>query len=148
MLAFRNDGKVHVANTINNNGDETFMLSQLSYNIQDAHVDEVVKNARDKSLLQPGKSFTITTIKNERDRLRSLLKKNGYSNINSHAITFMLDSTFENNRCAIEININLKRKEISTNHLNRKTNNISAGKIANDDRANVLSSAQSRKSVS
>ena len=84
MLAFRNDGKVHVANTISNNEDETFMLSQLSYNIQDAHVDALVKNAQDKSLLQPGKSFSITTIKNERDRLRALLEKNGYSNIENY----------------------------------------------------------------
>lgn len=148
MLAFRNDGKVHVANTINNNEDETFMLSQLSYNIQDTHVDELVKSAKDKSLLQPGKSFSITTIKNERDRLRALLEKNGYSNINSHAITFMLDSTFENNRCAIEINIDLRREELSSNNSGKQTGSIATSKIENDDRRDVLSFEQSRKPVS
>jgi hypothetical protein len=58
--------------------------------------------------------------------LRSLLEKNGYANINSHAITFLIDSTFENNRCAIEINIDPERKSLSFNNVN-KTGKIHTG---------------------
>ena len=131
MLAFRNDGRMHIANTPNNK-DETFMLSELTYNIQDANINQLITNTKDKSLLQSGKSFTIATIKSERDRLKLLLQKNGYNHINSHAITFLIDSTFDNNRCAIEINIDLKRKELALNNLkpvnivadNTKGNNL------------------------
>jgi hypothetical protein len=88
MLAFR-DSNVHTPNTINSNTKEgQFMLTELSYNIPDANVDRIVKKAQDASLLQVGKPFTITTIKDERDRLKTLLEKNGYNNINSNAISF------------------------------------------------------------
>ncbi|MFT4152834.1 M56 family metallopeptidase [Parafilimonas sp.] len=122
MLAFRNDGKVHVAGAVSNTEDEPFMLSKLTYNIQDVNISQLIKNTRNESLLQTGKPFTVATIKNERDRLRSLLEKNGYNNINSHAITFLIDSTFENNRCAIEINIDLKRKALSLNNTDESLN--------------------------
>jgi outer membrane protein assembly factor BamA len=37
------------------------------------------KNVRIK-LMQPGKPFSISLIKDERDRLRSMLEKKGYKN--------------------------------------------------------------------
>lgn len=134
MLAFRNDGQTHIANTPNKN-DETFMLSELIYNIPDADINQIITNTRDKSLLQSGKPFTIKTIKNERDRLRLLLEKNGYSSISSHAITFLIDSTFDNNRCAIEINIDLKRKELSFN--NSKLDKAVADKVEDSNTADI-----------
>ena len=140
MLAFRNDGKVHVANTTNNNDDKTFMLSELSYNIQDANIDKFVKEAQSNSLLKVGKAFTISTIMDERDRLKLLLEKNGYDNINSHAITFMLDSTFENHQCAIEVNINLNRKELSSNNSKMRTNSLTADDAIKNDHAFASSS--------
>jgi len=102
------------------------MLSELNYNIADANIDKLVKNTQDQSLLQPGKSFSISLIKNERDRLRSLLEQNGYSNIGSNAISFLIDSTLTNNRFAIQVNIDLKRKESSYNNSNKQTNNLTA----------------------
>lgn len=134
MLAFRNDGQMHIANTPNNK-DETFMLSELTYNIQDANISQLITNTQDKSLLQTGKTFSIATIKSERDRLRTLLEKNGYNNINSHAITFLIDSTFENNRCAIEINIDVKRKELSSN---KRANNLNLNSLAKNNNHNIL----------
>ena len=115
MLAFRNDD-VHVNNTTNNNYDRAFMLGELTYNIHDANVDKLIKNAENESLLKVGKDFNLTTIMSEKDRLKSLLEENGYTNINSHAITFLIDSTFENNRCSIEINVDLQRKSLSVNN--------------------------------
>lgn len=134
MLAFRNDGQISTAG-IQNNKDETFMLSELTYNIEDANISQLITNTQDKSLLQTGKTFSIATIKSERDRLKLLLEKNGYNHINSHAITFLIDSTFDNNRCAIEINIDLKRKELSLN--NSKLNNTVADKTKDKNFAGV-----------
>lgn len=111
------------------------MLSELIYNIPDANINQIITNTRDKSLLQSGKPFTIKTIKNERDRLRLLLEKNGYSSISSHAITFLIDSTFDNNRCAIEINIDLKRKELSFN--NSKLDKAVADKVEDSNTADI-----------
>ena len=127
MFAFRSPDTA-AFNIITDTQQETFMLSELSYNIADANIDKLVKNAQDKSLLQPGKGFSITIIKNERDRLRLLLEQNGYSNIGSNAISFLIDSTLTNNRFAIQVNIDLKRKESSYNNSKKQLNNIISGK--------------------
>ena len=50
---------------------------------------------------------------NEKARLKSLLEKNGYNNIDSHAITFMIDTTLGNNSFSIQVNINLAKDELS-----------------------------------
>ncbi len=105
------------------------MLSELAYNIPDANVNRIVKEAQNKSLLQVGKPFTITLIKNERDRLKSLLENSGYNNIGSHAITFLIDSTLVNNSFAVEVNIDLQRKT-SFNNTNKQTGTQIAGNRA------------------
>ncbi len=142
MLAFRDNG-VPTANTIKyNTREEKFMLTELSYNIPDANVDMIVKKAQDASLLEVGKPFTITTIKDERDRLKTLLEKNGYNNISSNAISFLIDSSLVNNSFAVQVNIDLQRKKLSFNNSNKQTNNITANhrstyfhSITNDNRA-------------
>ena len=117
------------------------MLTELSYNIPDANVDRIVKKAQDASLLQVGKPFTITTIKDERDRLKTLLEKNGYNNINSNAISFLIDSSLVNNSFSVQVNIDLQRKKLSFNNSNKQTNSITANdrsaynhSTANDNR--------------
>ncbi len=135
MLAFRNDD-APVDNTTSSSRDKAFMLGELTYNIQDANIDKLVKNAENESLLKLGKEFNLTTIMNEKDRLKTLLEKNGYSNINSHAITFLIDSTFENNRCAIEINIDLQRKSSSFNDIKQ------TGKINTDVHSSQVQTKQ------
>ncbi len=123
MLAFRNDD-AHVADTTNHSNNRAFMLGWLTYNIQDGNIDKLIKNAQNESLLKVGKDFDLTTIMNEKDRLKSLLEKNGYTDINSHAITFLIDSTFENGRCAIEINIDLNKKSLSANNTNKSKSTV------------------------
>jgi hypothetical protein len=112
MLAFRDtNSTVPKANDENiNASEETYKLSELTYSIPDPQVAAIVRREQNKSLLQVGKPFTITLIKNERDRLRSLLEKNGYNNINSHAISFLIDSTLSNNNFSVQVNIDLQTK--------------------------------------
>jgi beta-lactamase regulating signal transducer with metallopeptidase domain len=129
MLAFRDtNSTVPKANDENiGAGEETYKLSELTYSIPDPQVAEIVKKEQSKSLLQAGKPFTIKLIKNERDRLRSLLEKNGYNNINSHAISFLIDSTLSNNNFSVQININLQTKAATINKNNNgqhKSNTI------------------------
>jgi len=141
MLAFRNNDNRTASPISYNTKEEQFMLSELSYNIPDANVDLIVKKAKDASLLQVGKPFTITTIKEERDRLKTLLEKSGYNDINGNAISFLIDSSLVNNSFAVQVNIDLQRKKLSFNNSNKQVNNITANdrsaylqSIANDNR--------------
>ena len=86
-----------------------------------------MKNEQDKSLLQVGKPFTITLIKNERDRLKTLLEKNGYHDINDHSISFLMDSSLTNNSFSVQVNIDLQTKSaVNKSTLNEKINSVAS----------------------
>ena len=116
MAAFRNPNANGNTSVIMIQEDQ-FMLTELTYAIPDIKIDGLVKQEAAKSLLQVGKPFSISMIKKERDRLHTLLGKNGYTNISSKAISFLLDSTVSN-RFAIQVNIDLKRVALSKNKIN------------------------------
>ncbi|MBV9963637.1 MAG: hypothetical protein JO072_15450 [Parafilimonas sp.] len=134
MLAFR-DTNTMASNAATSMKEGKLMLGWLTYKIEDANINKLVKDAQNKSLLSVGKSFDLNTIMDEKNRIKSLLEKNGYTNINSHAITFMIDSTFENNQCAIEINIDLNRKTISSNNPGNQTKDNTLIQPVQDDRS-------------
>ena len=72
-----------------------------------------------KVLLQVGKPVTISLVMNEKDRLKSLLEKNGYNNIGNHAITFLIDTTQAKNSFAVQVNIDLQRKKTTAYNSNQ-----------------------------
>jgi len=137
MLAFRNTNTT-ASNAATSMKEGKLMLEWLTYNIEDANINKLVKDAQQESLLTVGKMFDLNTIMNERDRIKSLLEKNGYSNISSHAITFMIDSTFENKQCAIEINIDLNRKTVSSsNSVKQTTNKVAAAPATKQENTKI-----------
>jgi hypothetical protein len=124
MLAFRDgDSKEVNAKPVSAN-EETYKLSELTYSISDDAVATIVKKEQDKSLLQVGQPFSVGLIKKERDRLKSLLEKNGYNNINTHSISFLIDSTLSNNNFSIQVNIDLAAKPVSKNSSDKKLNGV------------------------
>ncbi len=137
MFAFRNPNST-VISTLGMQ-EQSFILNELSYNIPDAKIDMLVKNTNNKSLLQVGKPFSISIIKNERDRIKTLLEKNGYSNISNKAISFLIDSSSVNNRFAVQVNIDLARKKTIANNSNRQTEYSSIIQSTRDDRSIVSS---------
>lgn len=142
MLAFRNTNTSAIA-AQSNLQDQSFILNELSYNIPDVKIDMLVKNSGNQSLLQVGKPFSISVIKNERDRLKTLLEKNGYSNISNNAISFLIDSSSVNNRFAVQINIDLERKKTIANNSGKQTENNKFIQSPKDDR--VITSSVNKK---
>jgi beta-lactamase regulating signal transducer with metallopeptidase domain len=127
MFAFRDTSlKTSIENPASSfSKEETFKLSQLTYSIPDPGVGSIVKKEQEKSLLQVGKPFTITLIKNERDRLKTLLEKNGYNNISDHSISFLIDSSLTNNSFSVQVNIDLvNRSSVYKSASNRKLNQV------------------------
>lgn len=119
MLAFRNTNST-VITAMSETEEQSYILSELSYNIPDVKIDMLVKNTSNNSLLQVGKPFSISIIKNERDRLKTLLEKNGYNNIGNNAISFLIDSSSVNNRFAVQVNIDLTRKKTTAYNFNKQ----------------------------
>lgn len=128
ILAFRDDSKTVAAKPIVSANDETYKLSEVTYSISDPAVETIVKKEQKKSLLQVGQPFTVGLIKKERDRLKLLLEKNGYNNINTHSISFLIDSTLSNDNFSIQVNIDLSTKSsVSKNKSNGKLNAVTRG---------------------
>jgi len=139
MLAFRDTNLKTASEKSKHNylNEEIFRLNQLTYSIPDARIESIVKKEQDKSLLQVGKPFTITLIKDERDRLKTLLEKNGYHEINDHSISFLMDSSLTNNSFSVQVNIDLKTKP-SVN--NDKIPNKNSNAIENENNKAHLTS--------
>ncbi|GEO07719.1 M56 family metallopeptidase [Segetibacter aerophilus] len=109
LLAFRNSKEVAPkTDKVASVTTETFTLSTLTYSIPDEKVKAIVVQEKDKSLLKPGELLNLTLIQNEKDRLKSLLEKNGYINLKSNAIRFMIDTASVANSFSIEVKINLE----------------------------------------
>ncbi|HYJ62722.1 MAG TPA: M56 family metallopeptidase, partial [Parafilimonas sp.] len=138
MLAFRNTNST-VITSIRGMEEQSFILSELSYNIPDVKIDILVKNADNNSLLQVGKPFNISIIKNERDRLKTLLEKNGYNNISNNAISFLIDSSSVNNKFAVQVNIDLERKKTTAYNSDKQIEHTAFVQSTKDDRTIVSS---------
>lgn len=124
LLAFRNNKETR-SNTsvVKKQATESFTLGSLSYSIPDAKVTSIVIKEQDKSLLKPGELLNLGMIHDEKDRLKSLLERNGYTHLKSNAIRFMIDSAAVNNSFSVEVKIDVapgvvsadKEKLIRTN---------------------------------
>jgi beta-lactamase regulating signal transducer with metallopeptidase domain len=138
MLAFRNTNST-VITAAPGMEEQSYILSELSYNIPDTKIDMLVKNSSNKSLLQVGKPFSISIIKNERDRLKTLLEKNGYNNISNNAISFLIDSSSVNNKFAVQVNIDLERKKTTAYKSDKQIEHSAFVQSTKDDRTIVSS---------
>jgi hypothetical protein len=124
LLAFRS-GTENQANkaVVKNTATESYILSTLTYAIDDEKVRSLVVKEQAKSFLKTGELLNLTLIHNEKDRLKNLLERNGYYNLKSNAIAFMIDTASINNSFSVEIKINVN-PAIALRH--RQTNGSQA----------------------
>jgi hypothetical protein len=88
---------------------DVFSLSSLSFYINDEAVAALVKKEQPKSFLKAGGPLSLALISEEKDRLKNLLEKNGYDNLNSQAITFVMDTSAANHSFSVQVNIQLEK---------------------------------------
>ena len=113
LLAFRNGKEIQSSETeIKVPSAETFTLSALTYSIPNSKIKAIVFKEQDKCLLKSGELFNLAMLGNEKNRLKNLLEKNGYNNIKSSSITFLMDSS-SNKSFAVQININVEASVVS-----------------------------------
>ncbi|WP_037361323.1 M56 family metallopeptidase [Asinibacterium sp. OR53] len=86
---------------------EPYNLSSLTYRINDARVEAIVKEDQRNCLLKPGAALSLGLMSKEKDRLRTLLEQHGYANLPGNAIRFTIDTTLSPQRFAVEIAIHI-----------------------------------------
>lgn len=116
--------------------EDQYGLTAITYRINDARVETIVKEDRKNSLLKPGGTLSLGLISKERDRLRSLLSKNGYNNLDNNAIRFTIDTTLAKERFAVEIAITINEQKFSAG--SKTTTEKAASGLAVNDKTKWL----------
>ena len=112
LLAFRDRKESNQTNTttVKSSAGETYILTNLTYSIPNEKAKEIVFKEKDKSLLKAGDVLNLKQISNEKDRLKSLLERNGYNKLKSNAIMFWIDTASVKNSFTVEIKIDVEPK--------------------------------------
>lgn len=118
LLLFAFGSTKEIKHTVKTEEAENYTLSTLTYSIPDSKAKAIVLKEDDKCLLKPGQQLNLKLIYNEKDRLKSLLERNGYNNLKSNAIMFWIDTISVKNSFSIEIHINVEPAVVSS--INRK----------------------------
>jgi outer membrane protein assembly factor BamA len=84
--------------------------------------DSLVRENRKKTFLKKGDRFSIINLKNERDRIETVLRNTGFFFFNREYITFDLDSNSKSETVNIKITINPPTD--SSEHKQYRINNI------------------------
>jgi outer membrane protein insertion porin family len=74
--------------------DQPFRYSQITHDIPDSTVRQLVQANQYASLLQEGDRYDEQVLTQERDRLENLLRNNGYIDFSRQYITFAVDTSF------------------------------------------------------
>lgn len=76
----------------NINTGSRFVIKEQHFDIPDSTINEIVRSHQENSLLKPGAFYSNTDAGEERNRLVSILKDQGYYDFGAEEITFELDT--------------------------------------------------------
>lgn len=88
---------------------DTYSLGSLSFYINDAQVAELLKKDQGNSYLHAGGPLSLALMSEEKARIRTLLEKHGYDNLNSHSITFLMDTSAASHSFSVQVTIRLDK---------------------------------------
>lgn len=99
---------------------EQYNLSSLTYMINDARVEAIVKEDQRNCLLKTGAVLSLSLMSKEKDRLRTLLEQHGYTNLPGNAIRFTIDTTLAPQQFAVEIAIRIANAKVQQVQLSQE----------------------------
>lgn len=122
------NGKVSVVYNVEPN--KPYILNQLYYRINDTAIAERVFSDREKCLIKTNEIYNYFQIAAERDRLTDMLREHGYYDFNADYIYYEIDSSFNDHKLDVYLNIRDAQKKDSVGqlvnipHVAYKINNI------------------------
>ncbi|MDX5437625.1 MAG: hypothetical protein LPK03_10545, partial [Pontibacter sp.] len=96
---------------INIEENKPYRYSELTYDIDDPRILQIVKQTENRSLLQLGEKYDEDELTKERDRLYELLKNRGYYDFARAYIEFEVDTSFAGNTAHINTIIENPEKD-------------------------------------
>lgn len=98
---------------------QAYLINNIKYDIEDRDVQTFVLLNHGKTLLRKGDNFDIDLLDSERNRIKNLLKNEGYYYFKKESIKFKVDSTIGNKRFDINIKILEKKPITATSNVNK-----------------------------
>lgn len=74
------------------NAGSNYLINRINYDIDDSMVAYVVRRESESSTLQKGKEFRYGMLEEERSRLVTLVRNNGYYRFSQENVTFKIDT--------------------------------------------------------
>ncbi|OFY90696.1 MAG: hypothetical protein A3K10_14675 [Bacteroidetes bacterium RIFCSPLOWO2_12_FULL_31_6] len=98
-----------------------YIIKSVSYKIEDKEIINRATYVLGKTLVRPKNIFDIDVLDEERERIKTEMKNEGYYYFNKESIEYKVDTTIGNNEVNIELYINnLKIKDEITNEITYK----------------------------
>ena len=96
-----------------------FKIKDLSYDISDDSISRLVLAEKKKSLIKPGKKYSLDNLKNERVRLDAILKNHGYFYFSPDNLLFKADTSNLNHTVAFTLALkdSLPEKALKVYHI-------------------------------
>ena len=82
--------KAYVTHTIS--AGTNFLIRKINYDADDSNVARIIRTATMPSGLQSNKEFTYSMLEDERSRIVSIVRNNGYYRFSQENVTFKLDT--------------------------------------------------------
>lgn len=89
---------------------EPYYIASLNYNFEDSGLVELVLADTVNSLIRPGNIFDVDILQNERIRLESHLRNQGYFHFSREHVYFNADTTLGNRNVELTLGISLYRE--------------------------------------
>ncbi|MFW5720924.1 MAG: BamA/TamA family outer membrane protein, partial [Bacteroidota bacterium] len=110
--------------------NKPYKIKRLTYNIQDTLIKHLILKDSVNSLIEEGDNFDLDILQDERKRIETYLKNQGYYSFNKEFVFFQADSSAKSREVSLMLNIKKyqkldeKRIPVNLNHKKYKINKI------------------------
>ena len=92
-----------------------YTINNISYSIYDRLLNQLVQKNMEQRMFNPGDIFTTDALADERERLQSLLRNNGYFQFNKEFISFEIDSNLQSHQ--LNVSLEIKNPSLYDRHM-------------------------------
>lgn len=110
--------------------NKPYKINRLTYNIQDTLIEPLILKDSINTLIEEGENFDLDLLQDERKRIETYLKNQGYYRFSKEFVFFQADSSEKNREVSLILNIKKyqkldeNRNPVSLNHKKYKINKI------------------------
>lgn len=91
--------------------NEPIFIDDVFYNVEDTTISDIIYADTINSQVQPGKYFSITYLKKERQRIVNQVKDSGYYEFNEEYVTYTVDTSGYKANIQVDVNMALQRDD-------------------------------------